>query len=45
MKEHDLEVYLRIESLGHRKNIFRNIFILKGVWIKVTGGGGLNMSE
>ena len=47
MKEHDLEVHLRVESLGHRKNIIRNIYILKAMWIKVTGGAahGLNLSE
>jgi hypothetical protein len=46
MKEHDLEVHLKIESLGYRKNIIRNIYILKAIWINVTGGAhGLNMSE
>ena len=46
MKEHDLEVHLKIESLGHRKNLIRNIYLLKAIWIKFTGGGhGMNMSE
>jgi hypothetical protein len=46
LKEHDLEVHLKVESLGYRKNIIKHIFMLKTIWIRITGDShGLNMSE
>jgi hypothetical protein len=47
VKEHDLEVHFKIDSLGYRKNIIKNIYITKGLWVKLTGDAahGLNMSE
>ena len=36
IKEYDLEMYMKIESLGHRKNIIRNINTLRNIWFKVN---------
>lgn len=36
MKESDLEVYLKMESLGLRKNLVRQIRQLKTLWYKQT---------
>ncbi len=47
LREHDLEIHLRIDSLGLRKNIIKNICILKALWVRLTGDSahGLNVSE
>mmetsp|Transcript_32965 Transcript_32965/g.24275 ORF Transcript_32965/g.24275 Transcript_32965/m.24275 type:complete len:91 (+) Transcript_32965:668-940(+) len=34
LKDHDLEVHLKIDSLGFRKDIIKHINILKSVWYK-----------
>ena len=42
-----MELHLKIESLGLRKRLIKNIYILKALWISLTGDAahGLNMSE
>ena len=37
LKEFDLEVHMKIESLGFRKNIMRHINNLKAIWVKIYG--------
>jgi len=41
-------VHLKIEQLGYRKRIIKELYFLKVLWIKLSGGldaHGLNLSE
>ena len=39
-----MEVYLKIEILGHRKNLLRYIHMLKTIWIRQTTAYSLDQS-
>jgi len=42
-----LETHLRVVSLGHRKKIIKNLYLLKVLWISMNNADahGLNFSE
>ena len=42
-----MEVHLKIEQLGYRKRIIKNLYLLKVLWIKLSNADahGLNITE